>query len=292
MIISKILGGLGNQMFCYAAGRAVALRNGVELKLDIRSYPDCDQRIFELHRYQIAATVATETELLAADRRSLHKPVNRALKKLRFWQSYGQTPHFRQRGFAYDPEIHKVGPSAYLEGLFQCEQFFQGADDTLRKEFTPKESLDSANAEMAARILSGNSVSLHVRRTDYVNDPKYRHLVSPCSLEYYQAAIELMQNRLKDFQVFVFSDEPEWCQKNLRIEAPCTIVNLNGTDKPWLDMHLMSKCRHHVLANSTYSWWGAWLANNDDQLVVAPKKWFASDIHDDSHIVPERWIKL
>lgn len=294
MIISKIMGGLGNQMFCYAAGRAVAERNKVALKLDTRGYPDLDGRTFELWRFDITAVPASPRELARCDRRSHNRKINRALHKLRFWRSYGQSGHFRQRGYAFDEEFMKVGGDAYLEGLFQSEKFFVSAAETLRREFQVQdEHLDTLTRAMAARMKSCESVSLHVRRSDYVNHPRYRHVVAPCSLEYYQKALGIIRERVTDPHVFVFSDEPEWCRANLPLDGRFTVIDANPPEKPWLDLHLMTSCRHHVLANSSFSWWGAWLAESKDQIVVAPAQWLLPDSAlDDRDIVPERWIRI
>ena len=286
------MGGLGNQMFCYAAGRAVALRNGVESKLDTRGYPDSDQRIFELQRYQIAATAANDSELKRCDRRSLHKPVNRAIKKLQFWRSYGQTWNFRQRGFAFDPEFLKIGPDAYVEGLFQSEKFFSGYESVIRDELRLKEPLDAANSAMAGQMRSCESVSLHVRRTDYITNPNYAQVLACCDLSYYEKAIQLVLERTVSPAFFIFSDDLDWCRTHLNLNQPHVFVDLNGSEAPWFDLHLMSECKHHVVANSTFSWWGAWLAESEEQMVIAPRRWFSSGKFEDVDIIPERWQRI
>jgi hypothetical protein len=294
MIISKIMGGLGNQMFCYAAGRAAALRNGVELKLNISGYPDADGRSYELWRYGIQAGTASHFEIEGFRKHDAKRPWNRLIRNTCFWRTYGQTRHFRQRGYAFDPEFVKIGNHAKIDGLFQSELFFQSAASEIRRELRLKdEHLDEANHNMAERMRSCESVSLHVRRTDYVQHPQYSRIVEPCSMDYYHKALKLIDHQVVKPSVFVFSDEPEWCRANLPLPNTSTIVDLNGPDKPCLDMHLMSSCKHHIVANSSFSWWGAWLAQSECQIVIAPSPWLRPDSGlDDRDIVPKRWISL
>jgi hypothetical protein len=294
MIVSKIKGGLGNQMFCYAAGRAVAQHHGVDFKLDVRGYPDQDGRHFELGRMTIRAETAGPDELARFERHHPRHMLNRMARKLRFWRSYGQTLYFQQRGYAFDPEFRKVGAEAYLEGLFQSEKFFESAADTLRGEFVVRgEYLDERNLELAGRMKSCTSVSMHVRRGDYVDSPRYRHVVSPCSVAYYREALEWVRSRVVKPEVFVFSDEPDWCRNHLPLGANTTVVSINGPDQPWLDMHLMASCKHHIVANSSFSWWGAWLGRSEEQIVIAPARWLNPDSPlDGRDIVPDHWIRL
>jgi hypothetical protein len=293
MILSKILGGLGNQMFCYAAGRATALRNEVELKLDVTGYPDNDGRVFELDRFDIQKQIASDDELANFRKHDATLPWNKIVRKA-LCRSYGQTKNFRQRGFAFDPEFLKIGPHCRLDGLFQSELFFQHTTREIRRDFQLREEhIDQANRLHAGQMRSSESVSLHVRRTDYVQHAHYSKIVEPCSVAYYQQALAIIQQRLQNPHVFVFSDDPDWCRAHLDLPASATVIDHNGPDKPWLDMHLMSSCKHHIIANSTFSWWGAWLAEWDGQIVIAPKQWYRNDSNlDYKDIVPTRWIRI
>jgi Glycosyl transferase family 11 len=293
MIVSSIMGGLGNQLFCYAAGYAVSRRRQVPFKLDITHYLENAERSFDLDKFNISAEIATPGDLARCARYSRDKLGNKVLAKLAFWRSYGQTRHFRQRGFAYDEEVLKLGDFAYMQGHFQSEKFFSDVAADIRKEFTLKDPLPPDNQEIARKIQNCESVCLHVRRTDYVNDPRYKDMVAACEIGYYSNAFARLRSIVgATFKLFVFSDEPDWCRQNLRLDGEMEFVSLNGPDKPWLDLYLMSCCRHHIIANSTFSWWGAWLARPDGQIVIAPQRWLVSKTMDYRDVVPERWIKM
>jgi len=294
MIVIKLFGGLGNQMFCYAAGRALAARHDVPLKLDLTHYREQDYRKFELGAWNICAEAATEEELRAFQGKDFRLLKNRIINKMAFWRSYGERPWYCQRGFGYDAEFRKIGPEAYVEGHFQSEKYFEEAGDILRREFTLRAPLDGANAAMEREILAREgAVAIHVRRTDYVTDEDFRKTAQACPPGYYEAAMARAASQVRGAHFFVFSDEPEWCKANLRPPAGCTYVDINPCSQPALDIHLMRQCRHHIISNSSFSWWGAWLADTrPGHVVIAPEKWFVAKGMDDKDLVPERWTKI
>jgi hypothetical protein len=147
------------------------------------------------------------------------------------------------------------------------------------------------NAEVAASIRGVDSVSVHVRRGDYVSDPATNQSLGTCSAEYYRGAARLIASQVSSPRFFVFSDEPDWARANLELEGPAVFVTHNDPERGYEDMRLMAFCRHHIVANSSFSWWGAWLSNSGG-IVVAPKRWFKANEWDARDLVPERWVRL
>ena len=145
---------------------------------------------------------------------------------------------------------------------------------------------------MAAEIAACNAVSLHVRRGDYAADPVVTSMHGLCPLDYYDRAVEYVLGRVSDPAFFLFSDDPDWVREHLKLRGSVSVVDHNGPDSGSEDLRLMSLCRHHIIANSTFSWWGAWLDPRPDKLVIAPKRWFADESLDTSDLLPAGWVKL
>jgi hypothetical protein len=292
MIVAKLIGGLGNQMFQYAAGRALAHRYQVPLKLD-KSFLEKDaagaytQRHFELGIFNLQPEFVTNLE-----RDAYLKNANNKLYR----ELYRRVPFFFTRKYiaentsAYMPNFTKWGPDAYLDGFWQSEKYFSEIKDTLRKEFTFKDEIDRVNAPLAERMSNENSISLHVRRADYVNDSTINHTHGTCSKEYYLHALELLSKTVSNAELFVFSDDVNWCRENFSFKIPATFIDHNQGKQSFADMRLMSCCRYNIIANSSFSWWGAWLNNYPGKKVIAPKKWFRSKAAPD--IYPDDWIVI
>lgn len=293
MVIVKLLGGLGNQMFQYATGRAVAHRSRVELLLDVSGFEHYDLRRYELDEWAIQARVATPEELARAgvattSPRLLLRRIGRALGLVRPLDS------FKEASFAYDSGILQVASPAYLEGYWQSESYFSDVADLLRREFVPKRPFDVSNQAIAIRIHDQgiHAVSLHIRRGDYVTNPHTAQYHGACSLDYYRSAVNYVSERVSNPHFFVFSDDLTWVRENLNLDYAMTLVDVNGSDRGIWDMNLMMACRHHVIANSSFSWWGAWLNPNQDKIVIAPKRWFSGASHRTGDLIPASWIQL
>ena len=179
---------------------------------------------------------------------------------------------FNERSFDFDPRFPECGAQTYLVGYWQSERYFASVADLVRQELTYQRAPDAANARWLARIRAANAVCVHVRRGDYLLPAHFRHH-GLCSAEYYRRAVGLMRERFADPQFFVFSDDWSWCRKHLA-DDDMVIVDANKPDAGQEELRLMAACRHHVIANSSLSWWGAWLAATADQIVVAPTPWF------------------
>jgi hypothetical protein len=190
----------------------------------------------------------------------------------------------------YNPDILKTPKSVYLVGYWQSEQYFKDIESLLRREFTFKTAPDAKNAHPVALIQSVQAVSVHIRRGDYVANPHTHEFHGSVSLEYYHIAADKIAQAVTDPHFFVFSDEPEWAQEHLKLNYPTTFMAVSGQGKDYEDLRLMSLCKHHIIANSSFSWWGAWLSINPNKVVFAPTRWFNQlDARD---LIPETWHKL
>ncbi|WP_281856097.1 alpha-1,2-fucosyltransferase [Litoreibacter halocynthiae] len=285
MIYSRIFGGLGNQLFQYAAARAVSLRLGTELLLDARLAPPGSHWAFALDHFNINARIAEPSELPPAK----DKPVKYAL-----WRAFGRNPKFmREKGLGYQDRIADAPDGTYLHGYFQSERYFADVMDKLGEELRIITPPDTQNADYAERIANaGHTVSLHMRRGDYLGTPKSNATYATCDEAYYLRALERLSKGQNDLKVFVFSDDPVWVRDNLKLPYDMTAVGHNGPDKHYEDLRLMSCCSDHVIANSTFSWWGGWLDRRPDARVVGPAHWFNDPKLANPDILPDRWIAV
>ena len=292
MVISHILGGIGNQMFQYAAGRALSLSTNQEYWLDLNDFTGYQlHNGFELNRVFNIGNVKSSSsivhELLGWRANSFAKKV---LLRTQFAQFRGKSfivePHFN-----YWPDFFKINHNCYLYGYWQSARYFKFFEDIIRQDFVFKTPLDERNEQIALDIVNSNSVSLHVRRGDYLNNPKNIAIHGSCSVNYYVNAINYMAHCLKQPNFYIFSDDIAWVKENLQIDFPCLYIDHNCGLESYRDLQLMSLCKHHIIANSSFSWWGAWLSANPEKIVIAPQKWFVNknSIED---LIPQDWIKL
>ncbi|CAM8657789.1 Fut1_Fut2_like domain containing protein [Comamonadaceae bacterium] len=290
-VVARIEGGLGNQLFQYAAARSLADRLQCGLLLDLRGIAENGDRPYQLDLYGIRAEVADRQTLTAL-------PAWRSSRAGRIQQSLSfivpalvRSPVFWPQSFAYDERIEWLRHPVYMVGYWQTERYFAWNRQRLLQDLTLR-SAASADSDWAEIIRNCNSVSLHVRRGDYVSNPNAAQNHGTCDLDFYQHSVASLLEQQPDLEVFVFSDEPQWAADHLRLPAPIHIVDANPPDRGHLDLELMSACRHHVLANSSFSWWGAWLCVQPGQTVYAPDRWFANPSVDTRDIIPPHWHRL
>lgn len=293
MICVRLMGGLGNQMFQYAAGRTLSMRHNTVLKLD-RSYLQNNgesetPRKFMLNTMNISAEYSLPYETPHLDE---NMSFIQHLKELYFKHKKKCCSNVL---LDFDHRINMLYYSApddtYLVGYWQSEKYFSTITDIIKKEFTPSSKPDNVNKEFFDCMSRTNSVSLHVRRGDYVSNLNTNEIHGICTEEYYNECAYKITKLIDKPEFFVFSDDPEWVQAHLNLTRPFTIINHNPVEMPVWDMWLMSSCKHNIIANSSFSWWGAWLNNNPEKIVCAPKQWFA-DKSPAADIVPERWQRL
>ncbi len=279
MIYTRLHGFLGNQMFQYAAAAGLAARLGVDVALDARrarAKGQGDLRdVFDLPVVEPA-----------------HLPPDQDRQRLGYllWRLVGNQPKLRrENNLGYDPAIRTWGDETYLHGYWQSDLYFDHIEDHLREVFVMTPPMSPENAEMAVRIAAVPSLALHVRRGDYVA----LGATAVCDQAYYDAALAAVTKGLSETPtVFVFSDDPGWARDNLSVPFEKVVVDLNGRETAHEDMRLMSLCQHNVIANSTFSWWSAWLNRNPSKRVAAPAKWFANAHQKNPDILPKDWIAI
>jgi len=270
------MGGLGNQMHQYAAGSVLARKLHANLIMDlswfdtIKGDPNVVQRIYELDGFGI-------------------KPINASLvDSLSLKINPAKT--FKERGVSYNKEFENLIGNVILEGYWQSYKYFRGYEDLVSGLFEFPKSTGN-NKKLLEEIYSTESISLHVRRGDY-NTKTSRKYHGLMPLGYYRKAMKIIEPKLTKPRLFVFSDEIDWCKKNVRFDIPTVFVDSNSLNTGPQDMKLMSACKHNIIANSSFSWWAAWLNRNPKKTVIAPKNWFAGEEHQIADRIPKDWILL
>ena len=280
MIIVKIKGGLGNQLFQYALGRAVALHHKLPLKLDLTIF-----KTYKLHRYlldqfAIQADIATENEII-----NLKGRKNVLFSALRKAGLIKRKSYFKEKRSSYfDASVFKNN-FVYLDGYWQNELYFLDIRELLLRELSPISSMSDLGCDYLKFIKKSNSVSVHVRRGNYLNTKN----INVLDVDYYMKAAEYVRKNVEKPTFYVFSDDLEWCKNSLGFLDDCIYVDRTQTDID--DLKLMSFCQHNIIANSSFSWWGAWLNQNPNNTVIAPKGWLLND-PDSSNVILSDWVKL
>lgn len=286
MQIIWCLGGLGNQMFQYAFYRCLQLENK-DVALDLSEFKNYSlhngfelTKIFSININEPDYSLVDEIKKAAAST-SIWSKIYRKLKL--------PTRYIVQNNFNYNPKYCNFAntQTKYLEGYWQSEKYFSDYADVIRNDFTFPD-IDNYNELYVTKIQQTNAVSVHIRMGDYVNHPLHGEI---CTLEYYTQAIEIIKSKIANPMYFVFSNDIEWCKQNLEMSNAVYVTgNVDGNS--YRDMQLMSMCKHNVIANSSFSWWGAWLNNNPNKVVIAPSKWFNDESINTCDLLPESWIKI
>ncbi len=281
-IITRLFGGAGNQLFQYAAARAMADRLCCPLQVDARYVAGSADR-GDCFAHFANARFQREGDLPPAK--------SDGWLRYGFWRAFGRSPRlYREKGLGYDPVLAELGAGTYLHGYWQSERYFAKSADQIRADLRFTTPLDPANAEMAAQIAEASMpLALHVRRGDYVASGAYAAMTS----EYYrQAAQHVDASSDNSPTCFVFSNDPAWARDNLDLGFETVIVDINDEMTGHFDLHLQSLCAHNVIANSTFSWWAAWLNPNPDKIVIAPKTWFNDPRLSNPDLIPDGWTRL
>jgi hypothetical protein len=284
MIVVRMMGGLGNQLFQYALGRALSIRNGGRLLLDLAAFRNDPQRDYVLDRLNVQAEIA--------DARLVRRIKPMGIAKLRRIVMPSSVAIVRERSARFDPDVLDLTGDAYLDGYWQSERYFTAIADTIRADFRLRNDLAAGRRGTEQAIRGSQAVSVHVRRGDYVANPATNAFHGTVPPEWYQAAMARIAALVPDASFFVFSDDPEWAKANLASDRPIAFIGPQADGRDEEDMHLMSACRHHIIANSSFSWWAAWLNPSPDKHVIAPKRWFLDPSHDARDLVPDAWERL
>ena len=281
-VIVTLSGGLGNQMFQLAAGRALALREKANLSADITPLLRYGQRTYGLGDFQLG----THVRLQAGATLRRFSRLRRLARQIFLGEQL-----FKEASFAYDARILQARAPVRIDGYFQTERYFAEAAAEIRADFMPRAEKRAGINELAARLLPGQpTVSLHVRRGDYT-DPAVMKVHGLIGTDYYERALQLIAEKSGSRVVCVFTDDPAWVRENLRLPPDARFVS-EHTKSAMEDLMLMSRCSHHITANSSFSWWGAWLNPSQEKVVVTPREWFRPDSRLDTRdLRPAGWLQ-
>ena len=297
MIIVKLMGGLGNQMFQYAFGKFLSVKHKTDLQLDLSYLLDRTPREnfvfrdYDLDIFPIKSQFMSESKLnnLLVNRQK-DNIVNRLKGVFNKHLEY-----VFESQFEFNNKYLDIANHSYLEGYWQSPKYFESISEIIRKDFLLNPDLTDKQVDMYKNIINSNSVCVNFRRADFVTIKTAIETHGVIPQIYYEKALDLLKKKNKDLHVYVFSDEIDWCKKHVKFDYPTTFVDheLSGF-KFSVYLFLMSKCKHYVIPNSTFAWWAAWMNNNPDKIVIAPKQWFATEEMNKQTIdlIPESWIRL
>ena len=310
MIIVKLIGGLGNQLFQYAAGLHLAKCKNTELKIDIgilggTTPNDVTPREVELDLFQTNLVFASKNEIdsfkqwsgnayLRFLQRKFPLAISFFIKLMSRFYRGNSLPkmYIAESGFRYMKSYKHLPDNVYLEGFWQSEKYFLEIRDLLLKEFIPKVKMSEVNLEILNRINKVNSISIHFRRGDFITNKNASNFHGALPLEYYEKAVTEIISHVANPEFFIFSDDANWVKENFKIDYPVTFVMHNSGRDSVYDMVLMSNCKHNIIANSSFSWWGGWMNTNENKMVISPKQWFKDETIDTSDLIPSDWIRI
>lgn len=294
MIIVKLMGGLGNQMFQYAAGKALAAHHSTALKLDLDFLLDRTPRggfvfrDYDLDVFVLEAERASNRHTARYNRTS-NTRVNRYARALGAW--IGKYRRYHEQGFHYNEEFFRLPRNAYLDGYWQSPKYFAPIKDQIRADFTFKDSILEGSQRLKGAILNDNSVCINVRRADFLASSFH----GVCDMEYFAPAIESVASKVFNPHFFIFSDDPPWCLENLRVSYPVTFVGHEHAGTKFSNyLQLMSLCKHYIIPNSSFAWWAVWLNGEyrHDRIVIAPRRWFTDPTWDTKDLIPAEWLRF
>lgn len=290
MIVSRIDGGLGNQLFQYAYGLYLARKHGTELALDTRAYESGPQHGYLLDRLQIDAPVVAGDQL----RKLPRKYREESRWSMRSMLSVQGLRRHKESPFGFRESHLQVANDRYLVGYWQSERFFPGMREELLQQFRPRSPLSEQSSRVLNRIQATESAVLHIRRGDYLSNPEAAKLYAALQLDYYIRSLQdwVATHRTLQPEVFVFSNDMQWCKENISLPWRTHWVDHNGSETAHEDMCLMSHAQCNVIANSTFSWWAAWLNNRPGRAVYAPADWFRPNTLDGSSLLCENWKRM
>lgn len=276
-------------MFQYAAGRALAAQYNVPLKLDLRWMKRYRHREFLLHKFPIIIERPSRFEYLKFTwfPFQMH-PFHIFLKHI---EKYNKNIYMERKP-SFDPNFRNLGPDRFLFGYFQSEKYFKDYGSLIRKDFSYEPDITLYDNEVIEALKSPGSTAVQIRRGDYVTNAAVNRIIGECPMEYYRKAVTYLKGSVKDYRLLIFSDDIAWCRENIKFDRTVFAERRGGT--PLHDMSLAGQCKNIILANSTFSWWSAWLNKNPRKIVIAPKQWFRSEerqkyAHD---LTPQDWIRL
>jgi len=286
-VVVSLYGGLGNQLFQYATGYALSKHHNCKLILDLAWFDVVPKlkgttpRKFSLDPFHL-------------DVEQQHVGINRLWSKLQRLPLFkrGQMQLFREQSFQFDPKLFMAPAPLWLDGYWQSPKYFEKWASDIRHKIGKPNQMSPKTKEMMSLISHSDSVCVHIRRGDYVTNAQAKECHGLCSLDYYREGIKRVTAHVGNPHGFIFSDDPAWVQKHFKVEIPFTVIDINGPDEAHEDLWLMAACKYFVIANSSLSWWGAWLSESPSKVVVAPLDWFKDNPNQTRDLIPQGWIQI
>ena len=292
MVVVKLMGGLGNQMFQYAAGKYLSMTNQCPLLLDLSFLLERENRPadfvfrdYDLDIFKLSVDFASISEVNKLKQWHSNKKINKLFRLL-----LGARPsYFKEPHFHFDSSLLTRKPPVYLDGYWQSEKYFKPIEQQIKKDFEFKSPVEEASLQLANEILQNKSVCVNIRRGDFVTSSTH----GTTNLDYYKKAESELLKIIDDPIYNVFSDDIEWCMENIKFNAPTKYISHEHAGNKFGNyLQLMSFCKHFIIPNSSFGWWAAWLSNHPGKIVIAPKKWFNDGPQDTFDLLPEEWIKI
>lgn len=278
-VLIRLKGGLGNQLFQYYTAYNLSKSKGYDLILDISDLEKDNLRKFELRNLDI------NLKIIKSKWERIYFILLKSLLSL-------NSPYFHKEKeeFSYDKEIKEIKKSLILNGYYQNETYFTDISISIREDFK-NNSKEIKDLDIFNEIQKTLSVALHIRRGDYINSISTNNIHGACDIKYYHEAIKKFSHLNPVY--FVFSDDIEWCKRNLKIENRVYYVSENAYSD-YIEFLLMQNCKHFIISNSTFSWWAAWLSSNDQKIIISPNNWFKNKKLNNlsKSLIPNNWIKI
>lgn len=281
MITIKYSGGLGNQIFQYIFGITKAKELSTSVDFDMSFFKKNPNRPYQMDIFGIEPIPNKDFRI----------PIYWKLRKFIKKDCFIGLNIYRETSFLYEEKSEQITDNTFIEGFFQSAKYFN--ENEARNILTFKKEGSKKTQEIMEKMKSENSVSIHIRRGDYVQKARYKSLYNQLTLEHYARAIELIKEKVENPTFYIFSDDPSWVEENLKVENATYISHNSGNDS-WQDLMLMARAKHNIIANSSFSYWGAMLNGNENKIVIAPEIWFTENKPEQltKDIYPENWIKL
>ncbi|MDX2191527.1 MAG: alpha-1,2-fucosyltransferase [Bacteroidota bacterium] len=292
MIIVAIGGGLGNQLFEYAFGYSLSKKLNTTLKLDLSGFESGNyitKREFTLNRFNINCDLALAEDIMRIKHTHTPKLVKSIYKRI---FPYYQQWIVEEKEFGFDPNYLNIPDNRFILGVWHSYKYFDNYKEEILSQIQLREIQKLASKSIFQEITNNpNAVAVHIRRGDYLIQPLYLNRHGLCDISYYKKASEIIESKISNPTYYIFSDDINWAITNLsflRKNIPVSTLGLADYE----ELIVMSKCKHHIIANSSFSWWGAYLGQHEKQIVVAPKNWFAGENIDENNLFLPFWESI
>ncbi len=292
MIIVKLIGGLGNQMFQYALAFSLAERTGSHSALDITGFQHYTLHRYSLDHLKVNLPVASDRDLARYRPTAAQNILRSLLGPLGLSDRIVPRHYIRERHLGYDPRILQLSGDYYLDGYWQSERYFRSHRASILSEFRVTTAPRGTDREVLKDIERSESIAVHVRRGDYATNPQTQSIHGLLPWQYYLDAFAFIKERVTKPRFFIFSDDLDWVRRTVGSSLDVRFVDHNTAATNYEDLRLMSACKHQIIANSSFSWWAGWLNPNPDKTVIAPKRWFTAPNLDATDLVPAEWVRL